>query len=247
MTRWFPRLLAALGLSLGGLFAVSNIDTFGHLAQGRQIAELGGVPRLDSFSFWKAEPQPWANYEWLSDWLLWSLYNGGGPDLLIVCKLLLSAKPHLVLFGEKDFQQLALLRRMVRDLGFDVEVIGCPTVREPDGLALSSRNQHLGPKARAQASVLVRALDEAQAAVAAGERSTRVLLERARARIAAAPLARIDYAELCCPDSLEPAPEPLVGPALLALAVHFSPDPDGRGAHVRLIDSRLLLAEGLGS
>ncbi len=102
----------------------------------------------------------------------------------IVCKLLLSAKPHLVLFGEKDFQQLALLRRMVRDLGFDVEVIGCPTVREPDGLALSSRNQHLGPKARAQAPVLVRALDEAQAAVAAGERSTRVLLERARARIA---------------------------------------------------------------
>ena len=165
----------------------------------------------------------------------------------IVCKLLLSAKPHLVLFGEKDFQQLALLRRMVRDLGFDVEVIGCPTVREPDGLALSSRNQHLGPKARAQAPVLVRALDEAQAAVAAGERSTRVLLERARARIAAAPQARIDYAELCCPDSLEPAPEPLVGPALLALAVHFSPDPDGRGANVRLIDSRLLLAEGLGS
>ncbi len=160
----------------------------------------------------------------------------------IVCKLLLAAKPHAVLFGEKDFQQLAVLRRMVRDLGFDVDVVGCPTVREPDGLALSSRNQRLGPKARAQATVLVRALDEAQAAVAAGERSPSRLLERVRAHVSAAPQARIDYAELCSPDSLEPIPEPLAGPALLALAVHFSPDPDGRGCDVRLIDSRLLLA-----
>jgi pantoate--beta-alanine ligase len=160
----------------------------------------------------------------------------------IVCKLLLAAKPHAVLFGEKDFQQLAVLRRMVRDLGFDVDVVGCPTVREPDGLALSSRNQRLGPKARAQATVLVGALDEAQAAVAAGERSPSRLLERVRAHIAAAPQARIDYAELCSPDSLEPVPEPLAGPALLALAVHFSPDPDGQGSDVRLIDSRLLPA-----
>jgi pantoate--beta-alanine ligase len=160
----------------------------------------------------------------------------------IVCKLLLAAKPHAVLFGEKDFQQLAVLRRMVRDLGFDVDVVGCPTVREPDGLALSSRNQRLGPKARAQATVLVGALDEAQAAVAAGERSPSRLLERVRAHIAAAPQARVDYAELCSPDSLEPVPEPLAGPALLALAVHFSPDPDGQGSDVRLIDSRLLPA-----
>ncbi len=95
--------------------------------------------------------------------------------------------------------------------------------------------------------MLVRALDEAEAAVAAGERSRRVLLERVCARIAGAPQARVDYAELCCPDSLEPAPEQLAGPALLALAVHFSPDPDGRGADVRLIDSRLLQAAALGA
>jgi hypothetical protein len=62
-----------------------------------------------------------------------------------------------------------------------------------------------------------------------------------RARVVGAPQARIDYAELCCPESLEPAPDELAGPALLALAVHFSPDPDGRGADVRLIDSRVLL------
>ena len=159
----------------------------------------------------------------------------------IVCKLLLAAKPHVVVFGEKDFQQLAVLRRMVRDLGIDVEVVGSPTVREPDGLALSSRNRRLGPQARAQALVLVRALDEAEAAVAAGERTKSALLARVRARISAAPQARIDYAELRCPGSLDPAPDELSGPALLALAVSFSPDPDGRGANVRLIDNRVLL------
>ncbi|MFP8875127.1 MAG: pantoate--beta-alanine ligase, partial [Myxococcota bacterium] len=80
----------------------------------------------------------------------------------VVSKLLLAAKPHVAVFGEKDFQQLAVLRRLVRDLGFDVEVLGAPTVREDDGLALSSRNVHLGPVARCQATALVRALDLAE-------------------------------------------------------------------------------------
>jgi pantoate--beta-alanine ligase len=160
----------------------------------------------------------------------------------VVSKLLLAAKPHLAVFGEKDFQQLAVIRRMVRDLGFDVEILGAPTVREPDGLALSSRNQNLGPMARRQAPCLVRALDAAEQAVAGGERDRERLLELVRREIAAASPAAIDYAELRDPRSLEPAPALLSRPALLALAVNFRPDPDGQGAEVRLIDNRVLLA-----
>ncbi|MBW2275300.1 MAG: pantoate--beta-alanine ligase [Deltaproteobacteria bacterium] len=159
----------------------------------------------------------------------------------VVSKLLLAAKPHVAVFGEKDFQQLALIRRMARDLGFDVEIVGAPTVREADGLARSSRNLRLGPQARKQALALVRALDGAGQAVAAGERDTVKLLAGVRGEIAKASLAEIDYAELRDPESLEPSPATLAGPALLALAVRFSPDPDGRGAEVRLIDNRVLL------
>ena len=158
----------------------------------------------------------------------------------VVSKLLLAAKPHVAVFGQKDFQQVAVIRRMVCDLGFDVEVVAAPTLREADGLALSSRNQRLGPEARRQALALVRALDAAEAAAAAGERRTQAILERVRAEIARAPQAALDYAELRDPDSLAPAPAELQGTTLLALAVHFSPDPSGAGAPVRLIDNRLL-------
>jgi pantoate--beta-alanine ligase len=129
----------------------------------------------------------------------------------------------------------------VRDLGFDVEIVGAPTVREPDGLAISSRNIRLGPQARREALVLVRALDAAEVAVAAGERSRDALLAGACAEIAKASLARLDYAELRDPESLKSAPSALTGPTLLALAVHFRQDPDGRGADVRLIDNRVFL------
>jgi pantoate--beta-alanine ligase len=139
----------------------------------------------------------------------------------IVAKLLLAAKPHLAVFGEKDYQQLCVIRNMVRDLGFDVEIVGAPTVREPDGLALSSRNVRLDPEARRQAVALVRALDAAEAAVAVGERDSQRLLQLATAEIDKAPLARIDYVELRAADSLGPVGEKLVDSALLALAVYF--------------------------
>ena len=164
----------------------------------------------------------------------------------VVAKLLIAAKPHCAVFGEKDFQQLALLRRLVRDLGFDVEVVGVPTVREPDGLALSSRNVHLVGEARAQALVLVRALDAAEAAVRAGERRRAAIDALVAAEIAKSPLARVDYAELRDPESLELAPAQLDRSTLLALAVFFPKagadgqqgSPDDGGDRVRLIDNR---------
>jgi len=157
----------------------------------------------------------------------------------VVTKLLVAAKPHVAVFGEKDYQQLAVIRQLVRDLRLDVEIIGAPTVREPDGLALSSRNRHLDPDARRQAVALVRALDAAESAVAAGERSAGRLLSLVHAELAAAPRAEIDYAELRDATTLAPAPAQLAGPALLALAVLLRPAADG-GRTVRLIDNRVL-------
>jgi len=158
----------------------------------------------------------------------------------VVAKLLVVAKPHVAVFGEKDYQQLAVIRQLVRDLLLDVEIVGAPTLREPDGLALSSRNRLLDPDARAQAVALVRALDAAEAAVAVGERDAGRLLALVRAELAASPRAQIDYAELCDPVTLAPAPAQLDGSALLALAVFMRASQDGKGRTVRLIDNRIL-------
>ena len=157
----------------------------------------------------------------------------------VVAKLLLAAKPHVAVFGEKDFQQLALIRRMVRDLLLDVEILGGPIVREPDGVALSSRNRNLDPEARQQARVLVAALDAAEKSLAGGERDGSRLLACVRDEIARAPRAEIDYAELRDPESLEEAPALLEGPTLLALAVHMV-SREGGSDSVRLIDNRIL-------
>jgi pantoate--beta-alanine ligase len=155
----------------------------------------------------------------------------------VVAKLLIAAKPHVAVFGAKDFQQLALIRRLVADLGLDVEIVGHATVREADGLALSSRNVHLTSETRVQALALSRALASAQRAIDAGERGRAALEALVAAEIAAAPLAKVDYAELRDPDTLALAPERLVGPTLLALAVFF---PKAGGDFVRLIDNCVL-------
>jgi len=112
----------------------------------------------------------------------------------VVTKLLAVTAPDLAFFGEKDYQQLAVLRRMARDLDLPVKVIGCPTVRECDGLAMSSRNVYLSRDERAAATVLYRALRSAEMLALDGERDARVLEEAMRSQIDSEPLAALDYA-----------------------------------------------------
>ena len=146
----------------------------------------------------------------------------------VVAKLFQILAPDAAVFGEKDFQQLAIIQRMVRDLNFPVEIIGAPTVREPDGLALSSRNQYLNATERQQAPVLRAALVEGARLAAGGERSAAVVLAAARKVIGTSPLARIDYLELVNADTLQPI-ESVQPNSLIALAVFFG--------QTRLIDN----------
>ncbi len=124
---------------------------------------------------------------------------------------------HAAVFGEKDFQQLAIIRRLTRDLHLDVEIIGCPIVRENDGLAMSSRNMNLAPEARRQASVLYQALCAARDS---GYRERRNLIEIATAIITQASEAHIDYIEVVDAETLEPI-NCVNKPARMALAVNF--------------------------
>jgi pantoate--beta-alanine ligase len=140
----------------------------------------------------------------------------------VVLKLFLLTACNSAVFGEKDFQQLAIIRRMVRDLDVPVEIIECPTIREPDGLAMSSRNVRLTESQRADASRIQRSL-----AVAASQRNVTDILDSARREISASPHARIDYLELVDVDSLQPVTD-LSRPAVLAAAVFYG--------EVRLID-----------
>jgi pantoate--beta-alanine ligase len=149
----------------------------------------------------------------------------------VVSRLLNAAKPDVAVFGEKDWQQLAIIRRMARDLLWGVEIVGGPIVREPDGVAMSSRNQNLSADERRQARALNAALIEARRLAAAGESRAAALEDAARRRIAKEPLARIDYVEVVDPETLVPL-EQIRSTALMALAVRFS--------KARLIDNALL-------
>jgi pantoate--beta-alanine ligase len=135
----------------------------------------------------------------------------------VVAKLLNILSPDAALFGEKDFQQLVIVRRMVRDLNFHTNIIAVPTMREEDGLACSSRNQYLNPEERKQAAVLNKAL---LAGANAGKKSAREIVDLAREVIGEAPLARIDYVEVVDPETLQPI-ETVTANSLLALAVFF--------------------------
>jgi pantoate--beta-alanine ligase len=146
----------------------------------------------------------------------------------VVSKLFHVVRPHVAVFGEKDFQQLAVIRRMARDLDFGIDVVGAATVRERDGLAMSSRNARLSEASRVAARCVPAALDAARLAVADGAREI-AEVQGALARVLAAePRAKLEYAVVCDPDSLEPVRR-VDRPAQLAVAVWV----DG----VRLIDN----------
>jgi pantoate--beta-alanine ligase len=136
----------------------------------------------------------------------------------VVCKLLLAVGPCLAVFGRKDFQQFKTLSRLVQDLDIPVDIVGLPTVREADGLALSSRNRYLSPEQRARALAIARGLRKAHDAYAAGERAASVLAGLARDEIAAA-FDRIDYVEAVHPDTLEPLAA-ASAEALILVAAH---------------------------
>ncbi|MGH9086013.1 MAG: pantoate--beta-alanine ligase [Acidimicrobiales bacterium] len=153
----------------------------------------------------------------------------------VVAKLFAIVGPCRAYFGEKDFQQLAVVRRMVRDLSLPVEVVGCPTVREPDGLAMSSRNAYLTPAERTAAPVLFEALRAGRAAIEGGQRDparVRAVMEEVMAR---EPLAALDYAAVVDAATFE-VPDPLAGTLRLLLAARFG--------KARLIDNVGLVSPG---
>ena len=149
----------------------------------------------------------------------------------VVAKLFNIVRPHVAIFGQKDFQQLQVIRRLVLDLNLGVEIVSHPTVRERDGLAMSSRNAYLNAQERQAAVSLSRSLKLAGSLVRGGERRAAPILAAVKNEIEKEACARIDYVELCDPQSLQPVAA-VEGPTLLALAVWF-----GRA---RLIDNAIL-------
>jgi len=148
----------------------------------------------------------------------------------VVCKLFGIVRPHVALFGEKDFQQLAVIRRMALDLNLPVEIVGRPTLREQDGLAMSSRNAYLSPDQRGRALAIFEGLSAARARFLAGERGVSALVEATLARMKDQ-VDRIDYVEIRDADSLRPI-ERVGGPAVMLIAAYV-------GA-TRLIDNMRL-------
>ncbi len=153
----------------------------------------------------------------------------------VVAKLFHIVQPDKAYFGEKDAQQLAVIRRMVRDLNMPVEIVAVPTVREPGGLALSSRNQRLNERERRTAEALYRALQAAAQAVAAGERSPAAVLAPARAVLEAQPELRLEYLEVVDAEEMVPV-QSIRGPVRVALAAWIG--------GVRLIDNILCDVSG---
>src|SRR5579875_656928 len=153
----------------------------------------------------------------------------------VVLKLFEIVRPRFAFFGRKDAQQARILQQMVRDLNLDAEIVVCPVVREPDGLALSSRNAYLNPAERRAATALYRSLDAARNKIAAGERLSAQLLDAVNSVIRAEPLAKLDYAALVDANSFEPV-DFLQGDCLLLLAARFG--------STRLIDNLLIEQQG---
>ncbi|MBM4044641.1 MAG: pantoate--beta-alanine ligase [Planctomycetes bacterium] len=153
----------------------------------------------------------------------------------VVTKLFNSVAPDVAYFGQKDFQQTVVIKRMAADLDMDVKIVVLPTVREPDGLAMSSRNKYLSASERKDALCLSGALQRAEALVKAGERKASVLLAEMTRLISAAPTAKIDYVAVVDPESLAEVSE-IGREAVAALAVRIGT--------TRLIDNAVLTLDG---
>ena len=150
----------------------------------------------------------------------------------VVAKLFNIVAPDSAYFGQKDAQQLAVIRRMVRDLNFDIRIVACPIIREEDGLAKSSRNTYLNAEERAAAVVLSRALNKGKALIESGEQSAAKVKDVIMEELCKEPLARVDYVEVVDADSIESIKE-LKGNVLVAIAVYIG--------KTRLIDNIIVL------
>ncbi|HEX9332436.1 MAG TPA: pantoate--beta-alanine ligase, partial [Anaerolineales bacterium] len=149
----------------------------------------------------------------------------------VVAKLFNGVQPHKAYFGQKDAQQAAVIRQMTRDLNFPIEIVVCPIVREPDGLAMSSRNVYLDPQQRKAATILYRSLSAAKEAYENGERDADQLRQIMKDLLASEPLAQMQYISCADYDSLEEL-ETVTGKALLSMAVFIG--------KTRLIDNFVL-------
>jgi pantoate--beta-alanine ligase len=181
-----------------------------------------GVDRVlapsDPRSMFAPSHETWITVERVSEGLCGASRPGHFRGVAtVVAKLFHLTVPHVAFFGEKDFQQLAVIRAMVRDLAFGIEIVGMPIVREKDGLALSSRNAYLSAEERGRALALSRSLGDARDAAARGDRDAAALRARARERLEAA-ATRVDYVEIVHPETLAPVARAEPGSVMLVAA-----------------------------
>jgi pantoate--beta-alanine ligase len=192
------------------------------LAADLQMCERGGVDVVFAPSVDEMYPLPQltsVDVGRLSDHLCGKFRPGHFRGVAtVVLKLLNIVQPHTAYFGEKDMQQLMIIRRMVSDLNLPVAIVGVPTVRESDGLALSSRNQYLTAEGRQAAPLLYRALQESADRIRAGERNVDVVREYALRLLNSSSLIRVEYFEAVDPVELQPVSE-ITGPVRIASAV----------------------------
>ncbi|MDZ4183640.1 MAG: pantoate--beta-alanine ligase [Desulfuromonadales bacterium] len=184
-------------------------------------------------AIYPADASTWVTVEGLTEVLCGASRPGHFRGVTtVVAKLFNLVQPDVALFGCKDFQQLAVIRRMVRDLDMPVEIVGMSIVREADGLALSSRNVYLTPEERQQALVLSRTIATARQLVAGGERDAGAVLEVLQSLITGMPATRIDYLQICHQDTLQEQAS-IDSDSVLLLAVFIG--------KTRLIDNSFLL------
>ncbi len=216
--------------------AGEDLDTYpSNLEKDFELAEIEGVDAVflpDSNSIYGVNYQTYVELETLPQFLCGearpSHFRGVST---VVTKLFNIVKPHVAVFGQKDFQQLAIIRQMTLDLNFNIEIIGAPIVRESDGLAMSSRNAYLSADQRIYGLSLFKALQKAQELVSNGEKSSEVLINTANKIITANPETSVDYLTICDPENLEKV-SVVDKSVLFALAVNVG--------NTRLIDNAIL-------